>query len=96
MPLKYDQIEEVEAIVRRIVKAEAPGAVVQNYNDDGQIRQMVRGSVKIDESIASVIKKLNKDADAPKAKVKRPEPLAKASISVPSDGGILVGKQSSK
>jgi len=59
MPLKYDQIEEVEAIVRRIVK----------------------------EAIAKT---------APKPETKRPEPAAKVSVSVPSDGGFLVGKQSRK
>jgi len=59
MPLKYDQIAEVEAIVRRIVKEEITKA-------------------------------------APKPENKRPEPAAKVTTSVPSDGGFLVGKQSRK
>jgi len=74
MPLKYDQIAEVEAIVRRIVKEEITKDL----------------SFKV-EAFTKEIEKAS-----PKLNAKKPESSTKASTDVPSDGGILVGKQTRK
>ena len=74
MPLKYDQIAEVEAIALRIVKQEIAKDLL--FKVEAFTEEIEKASVKLN--------------------AKKPESSTKASTGVPSDGGILVGKQTRK